>query len=387
MVFFALTIVLYGAFSGDQYVATANLPSVDQAPLTSSPVGEVVATLVPRRNGVASSFVGEQDSDNLLVQALSSRPLQALSNARATCEPSSTPDLYCVYTVKTGETLSGIAKQFGPAAGGSISATEMLAASNIPDVLNADEIIEGQKLRIPALPGIIHTVLTDETVNEVADEYGVSALAIKSLPANGIGDDGVLAIGQVLLIPSPSRVPKQALPDSGSQSTQTPDASPIPPEPAPDTPTPPPEPTATTPPTTPKPRAPTPTAPNRAPTRFVWPAVGSVSSYFGPSHPLGIDIDFFANPNQPVAAAAAGTVTFAGGDPCCSYGYYVVIEHAGGFTTLYAHLSKISVKAGQSVTQAQTIGLGGRTGYATGNHLHFEVRLNGKVVNPLSYLP
>jgi murein DD-endopeptidase MepM/ murein hydrolase activator NlpD len=88
-----------------------------------------------------------------------------------------------------------------------------------------------------------------------------------------------------------------------------------------------------------------------------------------------------------VVAAAAGTVTFAGGNPCCSYGLYVVVDHGNGFTTLYAHLSQIAFAQGQRVTQGQLLGLGGRTGYATGNHLHFEVRLNGAVVNPLSVLP
>ena len=107
----------------------------------------------------------------------------------------------------------------------------------------------------------------------------------------------------------------------------------------------------------------------------------------GPAHPLGIDIDLYANPNAPVAAAAAGTVTFAGGNPCCSYGYYVVIDHGNGFQTLYGHLSSLSVSTGQKVVQGQVLGLGGRTGYATGNHLHFEVYLNGSVVNPLPYLP
>jgi murein DD-endopeptidase MepM/ murein hydrolase activator NlpD len=120
---------------------------------------------------------------------------------------------------------------------------------------------------------------------------------------------------------------------------------------------------------------------------FIWPATGPISSYFGPKHPLGIDIDFFANPNQPVKAVAAGTVTFAGGDACCSYGLYVIVEHASGLSTLYAHLSQISVSKGQRVTQGQVIGNGGRTGYATGNHLHFEVRKDGNVVDPLLYLP
>ena len=85
--------------------------------------------------------------------------------------------------------------------------------------------------------------------------------------------------------------------------------------------------------------------------------------------------------------AAGQAVVFAGGDACCSYGYYVIIDHGNGFETLYGHFSKIAVSTGQKVTQGQTIGYGGHTGYATGDHLHFEVHLNGAIVNPLTYLP
>ncbi len=82
-----------------------------------------------------------------------------------------------------------------------------------------------------------------------------------------------------------------------------------------------------------------------------------------------------------------GVVTFAGGDPCCSYGYYVVVDHGNGFQTLYGHLSTIGVSVGEVVAQGQYLGGGGTTGYSTGPHLHFEVHLNGSVVNPLNYLP
>jgi len=119
-----------------------------------------------------------------------------------------------------------------------------------------------------------------------------------------------------------------------------------------------------------------------------WPtSVRTISSYFSAGHPLGIDIDLYSTPNGPIAAAMAGTVTFAGGNTCCSYGLYVTIDHGNGLSTLYAHMSKLNVTTGQKVTKGQVLGAGGRTGYATGNHLHFEVRKDGKVVNPLSYLP
>jgi murein DD-endopeptidase MepM/ murein hydrolase activator NlpD len=136
---------------------------------------------------------------------------------------------------------------------------------------------------------------------------------------------------------------------------------------------------------TPTPRADRPTGQSKY--GFIWPVWGPISSYFGPSHPLGIDIDLYEDPNAPIAAAKKGIVTFAGGNACCSYGLYIVIDHGDGTSTLYAHLSAIGVAQGQQVAQGQLIGLGGRTGYATGNHLHFEVRVGDSVVDPLIFLP
>jgi murein DD-endopeptidase MepM/ murein hydrolase activator NlpD len=124
-----------------------------------------------------------------------------------------------------------------------------------------------------------------------------------------------------------------------------------------------------------------------SPAGLIWPAEGPISSHFGPGHPLGIDIDFAKDPFQPVLAAAAGEVVFAGGNACCSYGLYVVVDHGHGFTTLYSHFSEIKVQAGQVVPQGAVLGLGGRTGHATGHHLHFELRINGTPVNPMHYLP
>ena len=77
-------------------------------------------------------------------------------------------------------------------------------------------------------------------------------------------------------------------------------------------------------------------------------------------------------------------MTFAGGTACCSHGYYVVVDHGDGDQTLYANLSAIAVNVGQSVAQGQQLGNGGRSGYATGNQLYFEIRSDGTVINPLS---
>jgi murein DD-endopeptidase MepM/ murein hydrolase activator NlpD len=112
-----------------------------------------------------------------------------------------------------------------------------------------------------------------------------------------------------------------------------------------------------------------------------------ITTVFSPAH-LGIDIDQFPNGSKfAVGAAAAGTVTFAGGDSCCSYGLYVVVDHGNGLSTLYAHFSSLSVQKGQAVTHGQKLGLTGCTGTCTGDHVHFEVHVNNTPVDPLRYLP
>ena len=124
---------------------------------------------------------------------------------------------------------------------------------------------------------------------------------------------------------------------------------------------------------------------------FVWPATSYLvtSEYGYRIHPLqGVQkfhsgIDIGAGAGTPIYAAAAGTVATATYND--SYGNYVLINHGGGNSTLYAHMSSMAVSSGAYVTQGQVIGYVGSTGWSTGPHLHYEVRLNGSTVNPLSY--
>ena len=125
---------------------------------------------------------------------------------------------------------------------------------------------------------------------------------------------------------------------------------------------------------------------------FLWPLPGytTLSSLFaGRYHPItgkwqshtGIDIP--APGGTPILAAKSGVVTTS--IKKGSYGNYVVISHSDGTSTLYAHMSKRAVKEGQTVKQGQTIGYVGTTGSSTGNHLHYEVRVNGTRKNPTDY--
>lgn len=119
---------------------------------------------------------------------------------------------------------------------------------------------------------------------------------------------------------------------------------------------------------------------------LIWPVSGPVTSGYGyrwgRMH-QGIDIG--AGTGVPIRAAKAGEVIFAG--TMSGYGNVVVIDHGGGFTTLYAHQSRIGSSEGQSVNQGQVIGYVGSTGRSTGPHLHFETRVNGSPRNPRNYLP
>jgi murein DD-endopeptidase MepM/ murein hydrolase activator NlpD len=121
---------------------------------------------------------------------------------------------------------------------------------------------------------------------------------------------------------------------------------------------------------------------------LVWPAPGIITSPFGGArHHPGIDIDGVTG--DPVIAAGTGTVVLAGMAPAgySGYGNVVMIDNGGGISTLYAHLSRVDVAMGQAVQQGQQIGAIGATGMATGDHLHFEVRVANAPVDPMSWLP
>jgi len=129
-------------------------------------------------------------------------------------------------------------------------------------------------------------------------------------------------------------------------------------------------------------RAPLPTCP----ISLAWPLQAPVESLFGPRgigfHP-GIDLS--APTGTPVSAAAAGRVVFAGFDGG-GYGKLVEVAHGNGVLSMYAHLSAFSVRVGQSVATGARVGRVGSTGESTGPHLHFEVRVRGAAVDPVSAL-
>lgn len=126
--------------------------------------------------------------------------------------------------------------------------------------------------------------------------------------------------------------------------------------------------------------------------QFIWPVYGPITSPYGSRiHPIygytifhsGIDIG--ADYGDPIQAADAGTISYAGW--VSGYGNTVIIDHGGGVSTLYGHNQSLAVSTGENVAQGQIIAYAGSTGNSTGPHSHFEVRINGQTANPMDYLP
>ena len=125
---------------------------------------------------------------------------------------------------------------------------------------------------------------------------------------------------------------------------------------------------------------------------YAWPIAGEITSPFGwRVHPVfGTEkfhtgLDIAADYGDPIVASNSGTVIYA--DWMGGYGNAVMIDHGGGIVTLYGHNSSLAVYDGQQVAKGQIIAYAGSTGYSTGPHCHFEVRIHGEVTDPLDYLP
>jgi murein DD-endopeptidase MepM/ murein hydrolase activator NlpD len=124
-----------------------------------------------------------------------------------------------------------------------------------------------------------------------------------------------------------------------------------------------------------------------SPLRLAWPVQAPVGDPFGPRGArFHAGVDLTAWSGVPVTAAGAGLVVYAGPRPG-GWGNFVAVAHTRGVRTFYAHLSRIDVRQGEWVRQGTQLGLVGATGSATGPHLHFEVRLRGAAVDPLTALP
>lgn len=241
------------------------------------------------------------------------------------------------YEVKGGDTLSSIAKVYGVDSG---------SIAYLNDFADTKILKPGDIIKIPPVAGVIVTVKKGETIYSLAKKYGLaSPQAIVDWPYNTFVNDETfsLAAGQTLVLPGGK--PPEIIPVA--------------------------------------PRVVINNAPFAGGTgQFTWPTTGIITQYFAWYHPA----DDIANAaGTPILAADTGRVATVQYDNH-DYGYHVIINHGNGYSTLYGHMSRIDVSEGQNVTRGQRIGLMGSTGRSTGSHLHFEVRIGGTRINPLTVL-
>ncbi len=241
-----------------------------------------------------------------------------------------------------------------------------------------DDLAEGPNTQ----PGIQHTVAKGQTLWRIARTYGVSPQELAEI--NNLPDPTKLEVGQALWIPGAERVLE--VPTPGTVTVATPKPAARKPPPAVE------HKTADVKPVAAKEDAPDADDADEQPkvevkhSRFIWPVKGPVESPFGvrgSSQHDGIDIK--APPGSAIIAADAGEVIYSGVQR--GYGNLVLLKHADGLITIYAHNTENEVKVGAHVGKGDRIASVGQTGRATNPHLHFEVRKDRIPRNPLFFLP
>jgi len=241
------------------------------------------------------------------------------------------------YIIQVGDTAESIAQSFG------LQPTTILWSNpeleKVPDLLRV-----GQELVILPLDGVYHTVAEGDTLESVAKQYKAAAQDIEDCSFNRLPVRGMLRAGMRLIVPNGTKPyePRRVTAYQGPVPQDVVGTG-----------------------------------------RFHWPTSGRISQGYWYGHRA---IDITNGVGTAILASDAGYVSFARWTDV-GYGYLVVVDHANGYQTYYAHLSNIFVIEGEAVAAGQVIGAMGSTGYSTGPHLHFEVRYNGYPTNPWLYLP
>lgn len=244
-------------------------------------------------------------------------------------------DQVITYVVEKGDTLSTIAEKFD------ISQDTVRWEND----LDSDDLTVGQELRILPVTGIAYKVQEGDTVHSIASKYHTDAQPIVDFPFNEFANPETFAlvVGQILIVPGGSVSPVVTGPtyvNSGSIPV--------------------------------------------ARGGWVWPVAGLISQYASWYH---MALDIAAPVGVPVYAAHAGTITYINvGTWDGGFGNNIWISNGDGVKTHYAHLSCITIRSGQQVRSGQQIGCVGNTGRSTGPHTHFEIQVNGSLVNPMRYV-
>ncbi len=228
-----------------------------------------------------------------------------------------------IHRVKRGENLWEIALNYN------IDIDTLIGANDISDM---NRIQPGDKLKILPVKGILYKISPGENLYVITRQFGLSMDKITS--ANNIKDPDLLKPGDLLILPG-------AKPEFSYE--------------------------------------------DRLEQKLLMPVRGRISSYYGKRWGrMHEGIDFAVSTGTTIRAAGNGKVIYSGW--ATGYGNTVIIEHRKGLRTLYAHNSKLLVHSGQHVSRNQAITRSGNTGNSTGPHLHFEVQVNGRPVNPLNYV-
>ncbi len=241
------------------------------------------------------------------------------------------------YIVQVGDTTESIAAGFG------LQPTTIMWSN--PEIEKAPDLLKvGQQLTILPLDGVYHTVAEGDSLGSIIEKYKASLLDVVNCPFNKFPMDDDLPVGMKIIVPN------------GTKPFETRKVTTY--------------------------EGPAPAAASGLGV-FYWPASGTISQGYWWGHRA---IDIAHSVGAAIVASDSGYISFAGWTDI-GYGYLIVVDHANGYQTYYAHLSNMFVVEGEVVSAGQVIGAMGNTGNSTGPHLHFEVRYNGYPTNPWIYLP
>ena len=244
----------------------------------------------------------------------------------------SQPVEYQNYTVKSGDTISGIAIKFG--------LKNISTLISVNDIGNVRTLAAGQKLKIPSIDGIVYSVKKGDSLSSIATANNIKLEIL--LDVNELTSE-TLTAGQVLFLPGVGLDQKTLQSRMGELFILPISAS------------------------------------FRWSSPYGWradPFTGVQSFHTG--------TDMACPEGTPILAAMSGKIAEVGNNR--TYGNYIIINHNNGYQTVYAHMSKTIAKKGQWVSQGTKIGLVGSTGYSTGPHLHFMVYKNGNRIDPMTVL-
>lgn len=298
-------------------------------------LAETYPIFAPNQNVLSAQIASAQEQD---------QSITVDNNVFQTNVSQKPRDRVITYTVQKGDTVSTIAEKFsGP--NNPISADTIRWANDLTD----DDLTIGQELKILPVTGILYKVGKGETVQAIAKKFDTEAQKIADFPFNDFANPETFSLveGQMLIVPDGIKPEEQPTFKRQVYLVQGPV-------------------TITS-------------------VGFTWPLRGAVSQFASWYH-MGLDVT--SPVGTPIVAAQSGKVTLASvGTWDGGYGTHVEIDNGAGMSSNYAHLSGVNVGAGDTVVAGKTvIGWVGMTGRTTGPHVHFEVRKNGTLVDPLPYL-